>query len=418
MQLLRQPARSIIVSVLVLVSMLLASCGSSQQTASSGTQPVTLTWLMWSASTQEVQAWQYDASLVTKKYPWIHVKFETTTFSNYWTKLESEAASGSLPDIISLQSQHTPGFASSFRPLSSFIKQNNFDISAFNPVILKGLTYQGDLRALPYDFGPLVIFYNKTLFQQHHIPFPSNNWTYAQFLQDAQQLTQGNTYGYIDTPGIDAFLPFALSSGAQYLTTNGDLNLKNNAALADAFQDYAKPVYQYHVSPTVSVAEASNISFMWQAGNIGMVVDGPWDLINAKANAKFPFGIAPIPALSQGQTTVVAGSGFGISTTCQYPDDAWKAISVLTGPDAEQYLAANGRAFAARTAQQQYWYKNAVPGAETTLNYALAHSVPEITTDNWNEASTLFTQYGVKVFSGQQSAASALADIQDQASSS
>lgn len=416
--LLRQPARSVIVSALVLVGMLLASCGSSQQTAASGTQPVTLTWLMWSASTQEVQAWQYDASLVTKKYPWIHVKFETTTFSNYWTKLESEAASGTMPDIISLQSQHTPGFASSFRPLSSFIKQNNFDISSFNPVILKGLTYQGDLRALPYDFGPLVVFYNKTLFQQRHIPYPSNNWTYAQFLQDAQQLTQGNTYGYIDNPSIDSFLPFALSSGAQYLTSDGNLNLKNNAQLADAFQNYAKPVYQYHVSPTVSVAEQSNVSFMWQAGNIGMVVDGPWDLINAKSNAKFPFGIAPIPAQPQGQTTVVAGSGFGISTTCQYPDDAWKAISVLTGPDAEQYLASTGRAFAARTAQQQYWYKNAVPGADTTLNYALAHSVPEVTTDNWNEAGTLFTQYGVKVLSGQQSAASALADIQDQASSS
>jgi ABC-type glycerol-3-phosphate transport system substrate-binding protein len=415
---LKQPARSAFVSVLVLVSVLLASCGSSQQASSGGNQPVTLTWLMWSASTQEVQAWQYDASLVTKKYPWIHVKFETTTFSNYWTKLESEAASGTLPDIISLQSQHTPGFASSFRPLGSFIKQNNFDISAFNSVILKGLTYQGDLRALPYDFGPLVVFYNKTLFQQHHIPFPTNSWTYAQFLQDAQQLTQGNNYGYIDNPSIDAFLPFALSSGAQYLTSDGKLNLKNNAALADAFQNYAKPVYQYHVSPAVSVTEASNTSFMWASGNIGMLIDGPWDLINFKASAKFPFGIAPIPAQPQGETSIVAGSGFGISTTCQYPDDAWKAISVLTGPDAEQYLASNGRAFAARTAQQQYWYKNAVPGADTTLNYALGHSVPEVTTSNWNEASTLFTQYGVKVLSGQQSAASALADIQDQASSS
>src|SRR5256885_9476438 len=102
----RRPVRSFFISALVLVSMLLTSCGSAQQTTSSGNQPVTLTWLMWSASTQEVQAWQYDASLVTKKYPWIHVKFQTTTFNNYWTKLESEAASGTLPDIISLQSQH------------------------------------------------------------------------------------------------------------------------------------------------------------------------------------------------------------------------------------------------------------------------------------------------------------------------
>ena len=373
---------------------------------------------MWSASTQEVQAWQYDASLVTKQYPYIHIKFETTTFSNYWTKLESEAASGNMPDIISLQSQHTAGFGNNFRPLTSYIKQNNFDASAFNPVIMKGLTYQGDLRALPYDFGPLVVFYNKAMFQKYHVPLPTNNWTYAQFLQDAQQMTRGNDYGYMDSPSIDAFLPFALSSGAQYLTSNGQLDFKGNSQLAAALQEFAKPVYQYRVSPAVSVPQAANATFLWQAGNIGMVIDGPWDLINTKANAKFDFGIAPIPSQPQGETTVVAGSGFGISTTTQYPDDAWKAISVLTGPEAEQYLASTGRAFAARTAQQQYWYKNAVPGAQTTLDYALAHSVPETTTSNWNEVSTLFTQYGVQVFAGRLSPDSALSNIQNQASSS
>jgi ABC-type glycerol-3-phosphate transport system substrate-binding protein len=417
--LLGRSARRIFVSLFVLVSIALAGCGASQQSSGgSGTQPVTLTWFMWTGSTQEVQAWQYDASLVTKKYPWIHIKFETTTFTNYWTKLESEAASGNMPDIISLQSQHTPGFASNFRPLTSYIKQNNFDTGAFDPTIMKGLTYQGDLRALPYDFGPLVIFYNKSMFQKYHVPLPTNNWTYQQFLQAAQAMTHGNDYGYIDNPSIDAFLPFALSSGAHYLTSNGQLDLANNPQLAAALQEYAKPVYQYHVSPALSVPQSANTGAMWQAGNIGMIVDGPWDLINDKANAKFDFGIAPIPTMSQGSVSVVAGSGFGISTTTQHPDDCWKAISVLTGPEAEQYLASSGRAFAARTAQQQYWYKNAVPGAETTLNYALQHSVPETTTANWNEVSTLFNQYGVQVLSGHLSAATALANIQNQAGNS
>src|SRR5512146_67854 len=84
-------------------------------------KPVTLTWFMWSASQPEVTAWQWDAALVTKKYPWIHVKFETATFPNYWTKLSSEAATGGLQDIISLQMQRTPGFSPNFRPLDSYV---------------------------------------------------------------------------------------------------------------------------------------------------------------------------------------------------------------------------------------------------------------------------------------------------------
>jgi ABC-type glycerol-3-phosphate transport system substrate-binding protein len=404
----------IFVGILVFVSVLLAGCGGgggSGQSSSNG--PVTLTWFMWSGSPQEVDAWKYDASLVTKQYPNIHINFQTADWTNYWTKLETEAASGSLPDIVSLQSLRTAGFASAFRPLDSYIQQSHFDISSFDSGIVKGLTTQGQLRALPYDFGPLVIFYNKALFQKYHVPEPSANWTYADFQQAAQQLTHGNDYGFVASSTPDAWLPFALSDGAKYLTSDGKLDL-TNPKLVNEFQNYAKLVYQYHVAPTISVPQATQTPSLWQAGHIAMVADGPWDLINDKATVNFPFGIVPLPRLSQGSVTLTAGSGFGISATSQHPDEAWKAISVLTGADAEQYLASQGRAFSARTAQQQYWYKNAIPGAETTLKQAIPESVPYVTTSNWNQASTLIAQYGVDVLSGRQTAAQALQAVQSQ----
>ena len=93
-------------------------------------------------------------------------------------------------------------------------------------------------------------------------------------------------------------------------------------------------------------------------------------------------------------------------------------MSVLTGADAEQYLATQGRAFSARTAQQQYWYKNAVPGSQATLQQAISESTPYVTTSNWNQASTLIAQYGVNVLSGQQTAAQALQQVQTQAGGS
>jgi ABC-type glycerol-3-phosphate transport system substrate-binding protein len=404
----------IFVAVLVFAAMLLAGCGGSGQGASSG--PVTLTWFMWSGSPQEVQAWQHDASLVTQKYPNIHIKFETADWNNYWTKLETEAASGSLPDIVSLQSLRTAGFSSAFRPLDSYVQQSKFDLSAFDQGIIKGLTSQGQLRALPYDFGPLVMFYNKDLFQKYHVPLPSANWTYADFLQDAQQLTHGNDYGFVATSYPDAWLPFALANGAKYLASDGKLDL-TNPQLADAFQNYAKLVYQYHVAPTISVPQATQTPSLWQAGHIAMVVDGPWDLINDKQTVNFKFGIVPLPR-QKSAVTLTAGSGFGISATTQHPDDAWKAVSVLTGADAEQYLATQGRAFSARKAQQQYWYKNAVLGSQATLQQAISESTPYVTTSNWNQASTLIAQYGVNVLSGQQTAAQALQQVQTQAGGS
>ncbi|HTK11674.1 MAG TPA: sugar ABC transporter substrate-binding protein [Ktedonobacteraceae bacterium] len=418
--LLRRPVTSIFPIFLILSSLFIAACGSSPSASSggSGTQPVTLNWFMWSGSPQEVQAWQYDASLVTKKYPWIHINFQTASWTDYWTKLESEAATGNLPDIVSLQSERTAGFADSFLPLDTYVKQDKFDVSAFDQGIIKGLTYQGSLRALPYDFGPQVVYYNKALFQKYNVPVPSANWTYADFLQDAQKLTHGNDYGFLATSYPDYWLPFAMSNGAQYLSSNGQQVDLTNPQLVNAFQEYAKLTYQYHVSPPINVQQASNTEFLWEAGNIAMYVDGPWDLINNKQTAKFPFGIVPLPSGSKGSISLVAGSGFGISKTSQHPDDAWKAISVLTSADAQQYLSGQGRSFAARTAQQQYWYKNAVEGSQQALDAANSTALPELTTSNWNQVSTLITQYGLNALNGQETAAKALSQVQEQINNS
>jgi multiple sugar transport system substrate-binding protein len=151
------------------------------------------------------------------------------------------------------------------------------------------------------------------------------------------------------------------------------------------------------------------------SGNAAMVVDGPWDLINTKAQAKFQVGLAPVPAGPNGSRSVTAGSGFGISRNCKFPDQTMKAISVITGPEAQQYLGEQGRAFPARTAQQQYWYKNAVPGAQQALETANKNSEPLRATKQWNQLSQLFMQYGIQAVNGQQPVQTWLQNVQQQA---
>jgi ABC-type glycerol-3-phosphate transport system substrate-binding protein len=373
---------------------------------------------MWTGSQAEVQAWKYDASLVTKAYPWITIKFLTDAWPDYWVKLPSEMATGSLPDIVSMQSLRTANFSAAVIPLTPYIKSSHFDLSAFDPSIVGGLTYQGSVRALPYDFGPLVVFYNKALFRKYHVPYPSNNWTYAEFLSDARKLTHGTDYGFGANPLIDSWLPFVLSSGANYLNSKGQLNL-TDPAVVKAFSNYADLVRKYHVSPHATTAN-NYYQSTWQAGSIAMILDGPWDLINYKNTTKFDFGIAPVPSQHGKSLTTVAGSGFGISPTSKHPDDAWRAITMLTGPDAEKYLASTGRAYSARKAYQDYWYTHAVPGSKAVLTFALspAHAVPYRTTPNWQQVNDLTLKYAVAAINGGESPAAALQAIQRQAGGS
>lgn len=378
-------------------------------------EPVTLKWFMWTGSPAEVDAWKHIAGFVTQKYPNITIEFVTTSFVDYWTKLPTEAAGNSLQDIISLQSLRTPGFADVFQPLTDFIKQDNFDVGAFDSSIIGGLTYEDSLRALPYDFGPELIFYNKDMFQQANVPLPKNDWTYDDFLAASKALTGNGKFGFGAWPYPDSWLPFALSDGATYLTPDGKLDLTNDSLVA-AFSKYTDLVHKYKYAPTLpSTKDANYIQEQWMAGNVAMHVNGPWQMINFKSGVKFSFGIVPIPKGTKGSITVSAGSGFGISKTTKHAAEAWKAISILTGPESEQYLASAGRAFAARKEDQQYWFQNAVEGSKEALDAALQSVQPYKVTPQWAQVSTLLLQYGIPAMNGQADPKQTLEQVQAQA---
>jgi len=119
--------------------------------------------------------------------------------------------------------------------------------------------------------------------------------------------------------------------------------------------------------------------------------------------------------VSNGES-VTAGSGFGISASSKHKDEAWKAIQVLTSAEAEQYLAENGRALPARTAQQSFWFDVAakdVAGAKETLAYAMEHSKPYPIGNNWNTVENLMTQYLPLALAGSEPAAKTMETIQN-----
>lgn len=398
-----------------IIAILLALVGHAVQA-----EPVKLTWFMWSGSEPEVTAWRRVAAMVTEKYPDITVEFQTTSFPDYWTKLPALAASGKLPDIVSLQTQRAPGFAQLMEPLDARIKADKFDVQSFDPSIMKGLSRDGKQFAIPYDFGPMILYYNRDLFTQAGLPLPKPGWTEADFDKAAQALTRDGQYGLaVSVP--DAFVAFARSRGARYLDAAGDLDLTNEA-IKQAFTAYAQLVGGKKVAPLFPASGTQSSSVAngrFTSGNIGMYIDGPWQLINLKKKSAFTIGMAPVPARAAGSITISAGSGFGIATTSKNRDEAWKAIQVMTGPASAQYLAESGRAFAARTAMQTYWYETAakdVVGAQEAIAAALTTAEPYVTTPNWATVSSLFEQYAPLAFAGSEDPARVLMTIQQLAS--
>jgi multiple sugar transport system substrate-binding protein len=383
----------------------------------------TLRWSMWADTPAEKQIWEDLAKTVTEVHPNIKVKLETVPFADYFDKLLTQLASENEADIIGMQSLRMLGFAArgALQSLQQFIDQDQeFQFSDFFPVIEEGLSFQGEPHALAYDLGPIILYYNKDLFTKAGVPLPSSTepMSWEEFRQTAAELAnQGaQQYGYIQDPEFDSMVPWLWSGGGDYINaakTKCTLGSSQSVAALEFL------VGLFDEGIAAPITDLANPNFGYEefaGGNIAMHINGPWQIVNIRESADFDFGIAPMPAGNAGSVTYVAGSGFGISNTTEYSEQAWQALKVITSKDSLKKLAKAGRGYPAR--------KSAVPAfenqpglppdkgiVEQVTEGQIGEAHPYETTATWQETTVMLQQDLVPILTGQQSVSDAVATV-------
>ncbi|MFD1547503.1 ABC transporter substrate-binding protein [Nonomuraea guangzhouensis] len=376
---------------------------------------MTLNWSMWASGTEDRNAWQKVADQVTQKYPNIKITLETSPFKDYFTKLGTRLAGGSAACIVSMQSLRTGGYVSGMRPLDDLIKKNNLDIGDFDSSIMSGLASGGKQYALPYDVGSLILTYNKDMFKAAGVEAPKVGWSVEEFEAAAKKLTGGGKYGFVAYPSALGMFSMILSkTGAEPMDSSGKLTLTTEQMKA-GFQWYADLAAKQGVAPKVPGVDNNWAETQFLGGTAAMSVNGPWSVLELKAQAKFDVGLATIPAGPNGTKSYSAGSGFGISQSCPYPDEAFKAVSTMTSAEVLGQLGSVGRAYPARKSVQNKWYENAFEGSKPVIDAANASAKPFRTTSNWDPVEKLLAQYGIQAFNGQSTGAEVLSQVQQQA---
>lgn len=400
-----------------------SACGSNSSSgggSGDGTKnadgSVTLTWTMWASGTADAQIWQNIAKSVTDKYPNIHINLQTTAISDYYTKLGTRMAAGTAPCLVSSQSSRIAGYTQGMLPLDDMIKQNNYDVADFDKTILKGLSgTDGKQYAIPYDFGPQILWYNRDLFQQEGVPEPKVGWTVNDFLTTARALTKDGKYAIALYP-TDALTMIFSMNGGQPVNDAGKLQL-TDPRMVQGYQTFAGMVTKDKISPALPGVDSNWSKNQFYTGNVALMSGGPWSISDIKAKSKFTFAPVTMPAAPNGMQTSTQGSGFGISKTCKDPEDAFKALTVITSKETLSSLGQQGRAFPARKSAQNTWYDQAkMPGAKEVLDAGIAASQAQRYTKNWDQVSKLIEQFGVAAFNGQSPVADFLQQVQSQAS--
>jgi multiple sugar transport system substrate-binding protein len=277
-------------------------------------------------------------------------------------------------------------------PLDQLAGQDkDVNLPDFSKVIVDGLSYKGQLFALAYDFGPYVTFFNKTLFQKAGVPLPKDDWSLDDFVQTAHAMTRdidgAQVYGYAAPNNWDRIASWIYSNGGDWADPDFKKSMLSSPATAEAIQFFAGLLNKEKVgAPITDPSNANWDREQFYAGRVAMYNDGPWNFVNLRSKMKDDWDITFFPRGKAGSVPWVAGSGFGISATTKYKDQAWQALKWLTSTDSLSQVAKAGRGYPGRqSAAPAFVHKDVPPQHQELIAEQVKTAKPYRVNTNWQE---------------------------------
>lgn len=203
----------------------------------------------------------------------------------------------------------------------------------------------GQQYALPFRADYWVMFYNKDLFDQAGMAYPTNDWTwdeYAQMARDVHEKT--GAYGTHYHTWLSCVANWAVCDGVNTLADGEYSDLKYFYELYQGLEDE-------EVCMSYDELKASGLHYSgaFAQGNVAMMPMGYWyasTLIGyiKDGTASMNWGIVAVPHLEG----VAAGSSFGsptgiaISNASANKEEAWKFASWMCSEDGAKAIATTG----------------------------------------------------------------------------
>ena len=309
---------------------------------------VTIDFLWPTFTPQKVRYGEYLAQRYMELHPDVYVNLILTPDPN--RKMQVMIAGRTAPDAawcgVGWQQ-----FAGALMPLDPFIARDDaVNPDDFNPRLWEAMQWQDSVRALPSSAQTAVIFYNKDLFDDAGIEYPSEDWTWDDMEQAASALTRDfDGDGIIDQYGLQLgqvyIVPFFLYDGqiADPEWKQARIDNPVNRALLTRYQ--ALMYGENPVMPTATASQELGMLPMFEAGRTAMHAASGY-AIETFRTVQFDWDIVPFPRfIHEGESYRATGlwqEEFCILWDTDIPEEAWKFIRWCTSKETIEWAALNG----------------------------------------------------------------------------
>jgi multiple sugar transport system substrate-binding protein len=335
-----------------------AACGVGDSAGSGQGQPSAAPAAIRLSVWADVQDWDVYSAIIKdfqEAHPNVQVAGEQYTGAgvNYYDKMQTLFASGDAADVNYIQGWIWQPYALQdlLLPLDTLIGKDK----AMQRLVSPNYEAQSKLRGKTYmltaDTSPMVMFYNKSLFDRAGVPYPTEGWTLDDLVDKARKLTRqdaGQQYwGYQANGGYLRNFPWIRLNGAREWDriVEPKQSKWDSANVAKELQlQLGDLINRFRVAPArTAPAEQNQIQF----GFAAMKMEGPWFLPRtwgSKANREggLAYDVAVMPRGTE-QHAVHLQHGHTVNAKTVHQDAAWQLLTWIASDQGQRRIAEGGR---------------------------------------------------------------------------
>lgn len=274
----------------------------------------------------------------------------------YEAKLMMMILSGNAPDVIQFDASSGAVFIDNgvLADLTPIIRGDpTFDSGEYFQQAFDVARRGEAVYAVPLDFTPMVMFYNRRLFDASGVPHPREGWTWDDFLDTARKLTieaspgRPKQHGFNLLNHMPHWVMWLWNNGGDVVTPDGKhaIGAFDSPQSIEAIRFLSDLALRHRVAPTPAEASAAGVD-LFLAERAAMHLTGHWELIEYGRRG-LDVGIVGLPVnrktrplTTEGPKerkpqTVMYVSGLSITRDARNRDLAWKYIKFITSAEVQ-----------------------------------------------------------------------------------
>lgn len=281
-----------------------------------------------------------------KTYPNVEVSVEVTAFAQYFTKLQTQGSSGTLPDVFWMNGPNFQLFASNdmLAPIAPLEDAGMVDPANYPEAMNELYSLDGEMYGIPKDFDTIAVYYNREILEKAGLEEPTSDWTWDDYRSMAKQISDKlggeGIIGAGENYDIQPMVYPAILGNGGYIIKDGKSGYDDPKTI-EALQFWADMVADGAMLTPAQNADTSGTQ-RFLNGQAGMVWSGTWQvgpLLDSVVKDKV--GVVELPLAPSGdRQSVIHGIGNVMSAKAA-DDPAAQAFLAYLGTEEAALIQAD-----------------------------------------------------------------------------